>query len=118
MSLVFRIILIVASVISFLYMMKKIRQSKLQIEHALFWIVFSIIIVILAVFPQIAIWMADILEIQSPVNLVYLIVIFILIVKLFLDTLYISKLENKIKNLIQHEAIREHEEDKEVKKNE
>lgn len=114
MSLVFRIVLIVASIISFLYMMKKIKQSKLQIEHALFWIVFSLIVIILAIFPQIAMWLADILGIQSAVNLVYLIIIFILIVKLFQDTLHISKLENKIKNLIQHEAIREQEEDKEA----
>lgn len=109
MSLVFRIILIVASVISFLYMMKKIRQSKLQIEHALFWIVFSFIVVILAVFPQIAMFLADLLGIQSTVNLVYLIIIFVLIIKMFMDTLRISKLENKIKNLTQHEAIKEHE---------
>lgn len=111
MSLVFRIVLIVASIISLLYMMRKIHQSKLQIEHALFWIVFSVIVVLLAVFPQIPIWLAELLGVQSPVNLVYLIIIFVLIVKLFLDTLHISKLETKIKNLIQHEAIREHEED-------
>lgn len=105
MSLVFRIVLIVASIISLLYMMRKIHQSKLQIEHALFWIVFSFIVVILALFPGIAIQLAAWLGILSPVNLVYLIIIFVLIVKLFQVTLQISKLENKIKNLTQHEAL-------------
>lgn len=112
MSLVFRILLIVASILFLFVMMRKIHHSKLQIDHSLFWIIFSIIIVLLAVFPQVPVYLAELLGIQSPVNLVYLVVIFVLIVKLFQDTMHISKLENKIKSLTQHQAIEDHDNNK------
>ena len=38
MSTVFRVILIVVSLLTTFYILKKIRQSKLQIEYAIFWI--------------------------------------------------------------------------------
>ena len=41
MTPVFRIVLIVVSLLSTYYILKKIRQSKLQIEYAIFWIVFA-----------------------------------------------------------------------------
>ena len=115
MTIVFRIVLIAVAVLSLLYMMRKIHQSKLQIEHSLFWVIFSIIILIIAIFPQLPIWLAKLLGIQSPVNLVYLIIIFVLIIRLFQVTLQMSKLENRLKNFVQHEAIREHEEDSKSK---
>lgn len=113
MSIAFRIILIVVSVITLLYMVRKIRQSKLQIEHALFWVVFAVMLVILGVFPQIAIGLSQILGLHSPANLVFLFIIFILLVRMFQMTIEISRLEDRIKSLIQHEAIREYQEDKE-----
>lgn len=113
MSIAFRLILIIASIVTFVYMVRKIRESKLQIEYALFWVVFSGVVVILGIFPQIAIGLSELLGLQSPANLVFLFIIFVLLVRLFQMTLEISKLEDKIRSLIQHEAIREHEEDKE-----
>ena len=52
MTPVFRIVLIVVSLLSTYYILKKIRQSKLQIEYAIFWIVFAGVLVIISVFPR------------------------------------------------------------------
>ena len=114
MSIVFRILLIVASIMTLLYMVRKIRQSKLKIENALFWVVFSVFLVVLGIFPQIAIGLSEVIGLQSPANLVFLFIIFILMVRLFTMTIELSRLEDKIRSLIQHEAIREYEEDKQV----
>jgi hypothetical protein len=111
-SLFFRIILILASVATLLYMVHKIRQSKLRIEDSLFWIVFAFVLVILGVFPQVAIGLSNLIGLQSPANLVFLLIIFILMVRLFQMTIQVSRLEDKLRSLIQHEAIREHIEDK------
>ncbi|MEG0962827.1 MAG: DUF2304 domain-containing protein [Lachnospiraceae bacterium] len=112
MSIAFRVILIIVSIVTLLYMIRKIRQSKLQIEHALFWVIFAVMLVVLGIFPQIAIGLSKLLGLQSPANLVFLFIIFILMVRLFQMTLEISKLEDKLKSFIQHEAIREYKEDK------
>ena len=105
MSGILRIILIISAVLLFVYMIKKIRQAKMKIEHTIFWLVFSVILIVLGLFPQIAYILSKWMGFQSPVNLVFLTMIFILIVKNFLATLQISHLENKLDNLVQRVAI-------------
>ena len=68
---------------------------------------FPAALVILSVFPGIATWAAKMLGVQSPVNFIFLAVIFILIVKIFSLSLRISQLDTKIRTLTQEIAIRE-----------
>ena len=70
-------------------------------------ILFSSALVLLSLFPGIATWFAKMLKIKSPANLVYLIIIFSMIVKLFTTTLKISKLNQQISELTQHIALYE-----------
>ena len=51
MTPVFRIILIVVSLLTTFYILKKIRQSKLQIEYAIFWILFAGVLIVFSLFP-------------------------------------------------------------------
>ena len=105
MSVYIRILLVRGAILLLGFMFKKIRMSKLKIEYTVFWIGFSGILVLMGVFPQILTSIAGILGFQSTVNMVYLIIIFVLIVKLFYNTIQISMLENKIDNLAQQIAI-------------
>ena len=106
-SLVFRCVLIICSVLTAAFMIKKIRNSKLQIEHAIFWLLFAFILIILSIFPQITIWGANILGIYSSTNFIFLAILFIVILKLFSATIEISNLENRINELAQKIAIEE-----------
>jgi len=105
MGVVLRIILIISAVLLFFYMIKKIRQAKLKIEHTIFWLLFAFVLIIMGIFPQIIYIISEWIGFQSPVNMVFLMIIFILIMKNFLATLEISHLENKIDNLVQQIAI-------------
>lgn len=105
MTLVLRILLIAFSILTMVYMVRKIRQSKLQIEHSIFWIVFSFILIFMSLFPQAVSFFTRLAGIQSPVNLVFMAIIFILIIKLFSMTVKISELENKTKELAQKIAL-------------
>ena len=40
-SMAFRIVLIIGSFCTAAFIVKKIRQSKLQIEYAIFWLIFA-----------------------------------------------------------------------------
>ena len=62
---------------------------------------------VIGIFPGIAIFLAKIVGIQSPVNFVYLVVIFLLILRSFMLTIRISWLEERVKNLVEEIAIRE-----------
>ena len=109
MTPVFRIVLIVVSLLSTYYILKKIRQSKLQIEYAIFWIVFAGVLVIISVFPWLVTLFTRLLGMQLPVNFVFMVFIFILLVKLFMMTIELSALENKVKDLTQELALEEKE---------
>lgn len=74
-----------------------------------FWIVFSFVLMVIGVFPGIAMFFAKVVGVQSPVNFVYLVVIFLLLLRTFMLTIRISFLEEKVKNLIEEIAIRENE---------
>ncbi|MCI6432046.1 MAG: DUF2304 domain-containing protein [Lachnospiraceae bacterium] len=111
MSIGIRTILICISFLTMGYMIRKIRQSELEIEYSLFWIAFSLLLIFMSIFPYTVYWLTDIIGLQSPINLVYLGIIFILLIKNFSTTLQISKIENRLKTLVQEIALRDKEEE-------
>lgn len=119
MSVMLRIFLIAMSVISLLYVIWRIRHSKMQIEYALFWIIFAFLLIILSVFPQIVYWVTDKMGMISPANVVYLFIIAVLMMKTFMLTIELSSLETKFKDLAQQVGIYEkrHADDKKGKRN-
>ena len=107
MTLIFRIILILVSLGTFIAIIKRIRNAKVQIETSLFWIVFSAILLLFSIFPQIPDFITSLLGIYSTVNFIFLFVIFILLVHQFMNSIKISQLEQKLKELTQELAVRE-----------
>ena len=109
MSIVLRIALIVVCVMACGYVLRKIRRAQMEIDDAIYWIVVSIVLVIISIFPQIPDFFSDLLGMQSPSNFVFLSVIFVVILKLFSLSLEVSALKQKLKSTIQNVAIREKE---------
>ncbi len=116
MTPVFRIILIVVSLLTTFYILKKIRQSKLQIEYAIFWILFAGVLIVFSLFPWLVSMFTRLIGMQLPVNFIFLFFIFVLLVKMFLMTIELSALENKVKDLTQELALEEKERVDEQKK--
>lgn len=107
MSPVFQGLLIFGAVLMTYYIMKRIRQSKLQIEYAIFWIVFSGILLVFSIFPFLVAMLTRMIGMALPVNFIFLFFILILILKAFFQTIETSALENKVRNLTQRLAIEE-----------
>ena len=112
MSWAMRVLLIIGSVITAFYVLKKIRRSRMRTEDSLFWLFFALILVILGVFPGIAIGVSEWIGVQSPANLVFLVVIFLLIVRVFMMDQQLSKLRQQVTNTVQRVALDELEEKK------
>ena len=106
-SLVFRVVLILCSLFTAIFIIRKIRQSKVQINYAIFWILFSACLLIFSVFPELSISLASLLGIYSSTNFIFLVILFAVIIKQFFNTIEISNLEYKIKELSQKIAIDE-----------
>lgn len=106
MSTVLRWLLILASILVVAWILHKIRKSKVKMEDAIFWVIFSAILLLLAVFPQISYMLCDILGIASPANLIFLVMICILIEKIFTLSIVTSQLEEKVAILAAELALR------------
>lgn len=109
MTPIFRVLLIVVSLFTTYYILKRIRQSKLQIEYAIFWIFFSGVLIVFSLFPWLVSMFTRMIGMQLPVNFIFLLFIFVLMVKLFFMTIELSTLENKVKDLTQELALEEKE---------
>ena len=114
MSPVFQGLLIFGAILMTYFILKKIRQSKLQIEYAIFWIIFSGVLLVFSLFPFLVALVTRMIGMELPVNFIFLLFILILILKAFFQTIETSALENKVRNLTQRLAIEEKERQEEL----
>ena len=114
MSTMLRVVLILMSLLVLIIMLRKIRQSKAKIEDSMFWVFFAFLLVVFSVFPQAAAWLSKLVGTMSTANFIYLLIIFLLLVKSFSMSLRISQLETKIKELVQKIALDENEKQRDV----
>ena len=82
----------------------------------LFWIFFAAILLLLAIFPEISYELCRIFGIMSPSNLVFLVIIFLLVEKIFTLSIVVSQLEDKIGVLSAEVALRSKAENKKIEK--
>lgn len=105
MSWMLRSCLILASLLTAGVILGKIRKSKVQIEDSIFWVLFSLVLLVFSVFPKLAYWLSDLIGIQSPANFIFMLVIFLLLVKIFSMSVRMSQLEAKHRELVQRIAL-------------
>ena len=105
MSLAMRILLIVGSVLTACYVLRRVRKSRMRTEDSVFWLVFSLILVLMGLFPALVTGLAALMGVMSAANLVFLIVIFLLIIKLFLMDQRISRLQRQMTETAQTVAM-------------
>ena len=102
-----RLVLVLGSLITVAFVLRRLRQARMQIEDSIFWFVFSGLLLLLSIFPELAYWTARTLGVQAPINVVYLAIIFLLILKVFFMSLRISQMDSKLKILTQKVALNE-----------
>ena len=116
MSDTLKALLIIASVLTVAWILRKIRKNKVKMEDAIFWILFAAILLVLAIFPEISFKLCQIFGIISPSNLVFLVIIFLLVEKIFTLSIIVSQLEDKIGVLSAEVALRSKAENKKIDK--
>lgn len=106
MSDTLRILILMGTVVFVVYVLLRIQKLKIKMEDAVFWIFLAAVVAVMGTVPQVAYGLSAFLGIQSPANLVYLLIIGLLIEKLFTLSVTLSMLEEKVTILSAEIAIR------------
>ena len=112
MTLQFRFLLIAASLIFFAIVLAGIRKSKMALNMASIWVVWSLGIVLIALLPEIVTIISDVLGIYSPINTLFFVMLFILYCFAFYLCVKVSILEECVKKLVQYIGQSEYQERK------
>lgn len=105
MDRVLQCIILSVCVLFTIYIISMINKEKLELKYALTWLFSSFGLIIIAIFPQILEWISIILHILSPVNALFLIMIFFLLVIIFTLTIALSKCKKQIIAISQEVGI-------------
>lgn len=105
MDLKLQIVFILASMGTLVFVVRQIRKYGLNIEDSVTWIIWSILLLILSVFPSLAEGIAKMLGFISTSNFILCLFVFFLYIAIFMQMIQISKLKEKEKELIQKLSI-------------
>ena len=83
--------------------------AKLKVENSVVWLIGSILLILMSIFYNVVEWISVKLGFIAPVNFVFLVVIFFLLIQTFIDNIRISLLNEKIKDLDHYIALKEYE---------
>lgn len=99
------IALIVGCVVTAVFVLKKIKKSQFKIGDTLYWLFFCLFLLLMSIFPRAIFLISDFIGFESPSNFTFVIIIFLLLVKIFLLDARVAKVEDKLTKLVQKYAI-------------
>ena len=109
MSLKLQIIIAVFIVVSLIVVINMIRKKSLELRYALAWLLVGVGVLIFDMVPGLVEWLARLLGIASPVNMLFFLGFCFSLIIIFVLTIAVSRMSKKIKDLVQELALHEKE---------
>lgn len=82
-----------------------LRTRRIREKYAAIWLVLTIAVVVLGVFPELAFWLSDLLGVQTPVNLVFSVALVVLAAVSVQLSTEVSNLEEETRTLAEEIAL-------------
>ena len=102
-----QIAMLIAVGLYFMIVFQLLKRKTLNLKYTLLWLASGVVMLVLAVFPQILGWLAALVGIYDPTNALFAFMFFCVIILLMSITAIVSKLNEKSKQLIQSVALLE-----------
>ena len=100
-----QILVVAAAVGALVVLANMIRNNKLELKYAMSWFVLGIGVLLFGCFPSLTSWLAGVLGIGTPVNMLFFAGFCFALVVIFSLTMAVSRLSNKVKKLAQELAL-------------
>lgn len=104
-SVQLQVILIIGCLFTYWYIIRKIKKSNVRIDDIIIWIIGLFILLIFSLFPNIPALLTQLIGVEAAVNTIFFIVIFFLFMMVFLLTVKVSQLQEKMKDLTHQLAL-------------
>lgn len=91
---------IVVALLFFLLRTRRIRE-----KYAGLWIMLTLAVVLLGIFPGVAIWVSDLVGVETPVNLLFALAFVVLLALCIQLSAEVSKLEEETRTLAEEIAL-------------
>lgn len=105
MSTVTYILGIVAAVLALVAILELLRRSTLRERHAVWWLLGGILALVVAVFPSLLVWAAELLGIAVPSNLIFFVAIGLLFIVNLQYGAELTRVEDKMRALAEQTAF-------------
>lgn len=96
-----QIILGVMVILSFLFIVNMVRKRALELKYALSWFILLIGIGIMDCIPKTMNYLANLMGIYSPMNMIFFIGFVFAIIIIFILTVTLSRLSNRVRKMAQ-----------------
>lgn len=105
------------SIILLLYILRAIKKNFFSESESIFWFFGGIFILVLAIFPELLDRLANLVGIDYPPSMLFLLGLFFLLFINFSQDKKISSLNEKVKELVQHSSLLEEKLRQHIEKN-
>ena len=107
MSITLRIFILIGIIFYFVLIFHFLRKKELALKYTLLWLAAGVIMLFFDLFPTLLTFMVHLFGIELPVNGIFAICIFFLIILLMSITSIVSKQTERIRTLTQYTATLE-----------
>lgn len=105
MTVVTYIFGIVSALLILVVVFEQLRRGRLRERHAVWWIIAGVLALIIGVFPATLEWVAGLIGVQVPTNLVFFVSIAILFLVALQSSSELTRLEAKTRTLAERVAL-------------
>lgn len=105
MSGLLRVEMIAMALVVLFIIVRNVNHKKLRLQYSFFWLLVALGLLVVAFFPGLVEWLCGVMQIQTPVNLIYLFGILALLLISFHQTVLLSQQADRITRLTQLVSI-------------
>lgn len=105
MSVVSYVLGIVMALFTLIVVIEMLRRGRLRERHALWWVIAGCVALVIAIFPALLTWSAQVLEVEVPVNLIFFLSTLILFLVCIQQSAELTRLEAKTRTLAEEVAL-------------
>lgn len=103
----FQFLMILGAVILLLIIFVLLKKGNMTVKYSLLWLGLAVVLVIFAICPYVVYVLRDLLDVEMPVNLVFMLMFCFVLVVLISLSIAVSQLAEKCKRLAQENALLE-----------